>query len=157
MGLRLSGLPGRWFVAPAAPVQETLLRDGFTDAGRRPGHRRLRRDRVHRPGRHGRRRRTGGRRLLRRRSVRRGRADAADGRDLRGALQRFTIPALDYGGSPLGIDARLVVDLGVTPQISTGVLHASSGAGQIGAGVAHQPLAPFAEALTALAEHLDDG
>ena len=41
------------------------------------------------------------------------------------------------------IDARSVVELGVTPQITTGVLHNSSGAGQIGAGIAHQPIAPF--------------
>ena len=51
--------------------------------------------------------------------------------------------------------ARLVVELGVTPQISTGVLHGSSGAGQIGAGVAHQPLAPFRAALDALVAELD--
>ena len=61
---------------------------------------------------------------------------------------------MDYAGSPVGIDARLVVELGVAPQITTGVLHASSGAGQIGAGVAHQPLEPFADALVALAEEL---
>jgi hypothetical protein len=69
--------------------------------------------------------------------------------------ERFTIPALDSAGAPVGIDARLVVELGVTPQISTGVLHASEGAGQIGAGVAHQPLEPFADAIVALAEELD--
>jgi hypothetical protein len=35
----------------------------------------------------------------------------AHGRDLRRALARFTIPALDFAGSPVGIDARLVVEL----------------------------------------------
>ena len=30
MGLQLAGLPGRWFTAPAAPVQDTLLREGHT-------------------------------------------------------------------------------------------------------------------------------
>jgi hypothetical protein len=35
------------------------------------------------------------------------------------------------------------------------VLHASSGAGQIGAGVAHQPVEPFREAVLALAAELD--
>jgi hypothetical protein len=48
-----------------------------------------------------------------------------------------------------------VVELGITPQISTGVLHGSSGAGQIGAGVAHQPLEPFRAALEALVAELD--
>jgi hypothetical protein len=69
--------------------------------------------------------------------------------------RRFTIPALDYAGSPVGIDARLAAELGVTPQITTGVLHASSGAGQIGAGVAHQPVEPFRAAVVALASELD--
>ena len=51
--------------------------------------------------------------------------------------------------------ARLVVELDTTPQISTGVLHGSSGAGQIGAGVAHQPLEPFRAALEGLVAELD--
>ena len=42
----------------------------------------------------------------------------------------------------------------MAPQITTGVLHATQGAGQIGAGIAHQPLEPFREALTALVADL---
>jgi hypothetical protein len=42
----------------------------------------------------------------------------------------------------------------VAPQITTGVLHATQGAGQIGAGIAHQPLEPFRDALAALVEEL---
>ena len=61
---------------------------------------------------------------------------------------RFTIGAR---GTPVGIDARLVAELAITPQITTGVLHATSGAGQIGAGVAHQPVDPFRAAVEALA------
>jgi hypothetical protein len=37
------------------------------------------------------------------------------------------------------------------------VLHASSGAGQIGAGVAHQPVEPFRAAVAALAGALEPG
>lgn len=74
-----------------------------------------------------------------------------------GRSHRFTIPSLDYLGSPVGIDARLAAELEITPQITTGVLHASSGAGQIGAGVAHQPSEPFRAAVAALAERLDEG
>jgi hypothetical protein len=55
----------------------------------------------------------------------------------------------------MGIDARLAAELGITPQITTGVLHATSGAGQIGAGVAHQPVEPFRAAVVALAAELD--
>jgi len=72
-----------------------------------------------------------------------------------GRSRRFTIPALDFAGTPLGIDARLAAELDITPQITTGVLHASSGAGQIGAGVAHQPIEPFRAAVLALAHQLD--
>ena len=61
----------------------------------------------------------------------------------------------DFAGTPVGIDARLVAELDMTPQITTGVLHASSGAGQIGAGVAHQPVEPFRDAVLALAAELD--
>jgi hypothetical protein len=65
---------------------------------------------------------------------------------------RFTIGAR---GTGVGIDVRLVAELGITPQITTGVLHASAGKGQIGAGVAHQPPEPFRDAVLALAEELE--
>ncbi len=71
-----------------------------------------------------------------------------------GRSARFTLPALDHAGRPVGIDARLVVELEIAPQITTGVLHASRDAGQIGAGVAHQPIEPFRDALAALVEEL---
>lgn len=63
---------------------------------------------------------------------------------------RFTLPPLGFAGTPLGVDVRQVVELGVTPTVNTGILHASSGAGQIGAGVATAPLACFVDALLAL-------
>jgi len=72
-----------------------------------------------------------------------------------GRSSRFTIPSIDFAGSPVGIDARFAAELGITPQITTGVLHATSGAGQIGAGVAHQPVEPFRAAVVALADELD--
>jgi hypothetical protein len=50
-----------------------------------------------------------------------------------------------------------VAEFEITPQITTGVLHASAGTGQIGAGVAHQPIEPFRAAVLALASELDDG
>lgn len=63
---------------------------------------------------------------------------------------RFKLPFLDYRGSPLGVDVRKVVELEITPSINTGILHASAGTGQIGAGVARAPLGCFQEALLAL-------
>ena len=71
-----------------------------------------------------------------------------------GTSSRFTLPPVDFTGTPIGVDVRRVVELGITPQITTGILHSSSGVGQIGAGVATAPLECFTEALTALAARL---
>lgn len=64
---------------------------------------------------------------------------------------RFILPTWDYRGTPLGVDARHVLNLGLPPKITTGILHASSGAGQIGAGVATAPIGCFHQAVLALA------
>lgn len=67
-----------------------------------------------------------------------------------GRSSRFRLPFLDFRGSPLGIDVRKVVETGVTPSITTGILHRSAGTGQVGAGVAHAPLECFEDALSQL-------
>ncbi len=64
---------------------------------------------------------------------------------------RFTLPSRGYQGTPLGVDVRRVVELDSTPRVTTGILHRSSGAGQIGAGVAAAPVECFRSALRALA------
>ena len=46
---------------------------------------------------------------------------------------------------------RRVVELGITPKVTTGILHASAGTGQVGAGVATAPLECFRAALLELA------
>jgi hypothetical protein len=70
------------------------------------------------------------------------------------ASSRFTLPILGFIGTPLGVDVRRVVELGITPKINSGILHASSGVGQVGAGVATAPMACFAEALIDLDRRL---
>ena len=35
----------------------------------------------------------------------------------------FTIPALGFRGTPTGVDIRKVVELGIRPQINTGIAH----------------------------------
>jgi hypothetical protein len=148
MGLQLAGLPGRWFVAPAAPVQDQLLRDGNSadDAALDIGDSAV----IECTG-------LGGMALAAAPAVAAffgGDAAAAAARtELMAEIcvtrsSRFTIAAR---GTGVGIDARLVAELGITPQITTGVLHASAGTGQIGAGVAHQPVEPFRDAVLALA------
>jgi len=66
----------------------------------------------------------------------------------------FTLPALDFTGTPAGIDARRVLDTGILPVINTGIAHKEAGVGQIGAGITHAPLACFAAAIRALAAGL---
>jgi len=64
---------------------------------------------------------------------------------------QWRIPALEFAGAPVGIDARRVVETGIAPAINTGIAHRRAGVGQVGAGVARAPLACFEKALVALA------
>jgi hypothetical protein len=154
-GIQLAGLPGRWFTAPAAPVRDALLREGFTEADAAPdiGDSAV----IECAG-------LGGMAVAAAPAVAAffggGAADAVARTELMaeicaGRSRRFTIPSLDDAGTPVGIDARLVVEVGITPQVTTGVLHRSTGAGQIGAGIAHQPPEPFRDGCHALADTLD--
>jgi hypothetical protein len=64
----------------------------------------------------------------------------------------FTIPALDFRGTPVGVDIRSVVELGILPRINTGIAHREAGIGQVGAGLALPPMEVFEKALVAFAE-----
>lgn len=66
--------------------------------------------------------------------------------------EHFTIPFLDFRGSPVGIDVRKVVELGVLPRINTGIAHKDAGVGQVGAGLVRPPQSIFEEALVAFGE-----
>ncbi len=67
---------------------------------------------------------------------------------------RFKLPALEFRGTPVAVDVRKVVELGITPKVNTGILHARDGSGQVGAGVAEAPIACFKEALLDLDRRL---
>jgi hypothetical protein len=155
MGIQLSGLPGRWFTAPAPAVSDALIAEGFSEADGALdiGDSAV----IECVG-------LGGMAVAAAPAVAAffggGAADAVARTELMaeicaGRSVRFTIPGMDFAGTPLGIDARLVCELEIGPQITTGVLHASAGVGQIGAGIAHQPVAPFRAATIALAAELD--
>jgi len=64
----------------------------------------------------------------------------------------FSMPSLDFRGTPTGIDIRKVVELGITPRINTGIAHRQPGVGQVGAGLVRPPLEIFQQALVAFAE-----
>lgn len=69
----------------------------------------------------------------------------------------FTLPALDFRGTPVGIDVRRVVERGTAPIINTGIAHREPGFGNIGAGVVAAPLACFEGALRAMEAWLPEG
>jgi len=64
----------------------------------------------------------------------------------------FTMPPLDFRGTPTGIDIRKVVEKGITPRVNTGIAHKDPGVGQVGAGLVRPPMAMFEEAVVAFAE-----
>ena len=64
----------------------------------------------------------------------------------------FTMPPLDFRGTPAGIDIRKVVEKGITPRVNTGIAHKDAGVGQVGAGLVRPPMEMFEEALVAFAE-----
>jgi hypothetical protein len=64
----------------------------------------------------------------------------------------FTMPPLDFRGTPTGIDIRKVVEKGITPRVNTGIAHREPGVGQVGAGLVRPPMAMFEEAVVAFAQ-----
>jgi hypothetical protein len=64
----------------------------------------------------------------------------------------FTVPALNFRGTPVGIDVRKVMQTGVTPHINTGIAHKEPGVGMVGAGLLQAPRECFAKAFAALRE-----
>ena len=63
----------------------------------------------------------------------------------------FTIPSLDFRGTPTGVDIRKVVEFGITPRVNTGIAHKDAGVGQVGAGLVRPPMSIFEDALFAYA------
>jgi hypothetical protein len=148
-GIRLSGLPGRWFTAPAGQVQG-LYFPQFTEKDANPD---IGDSTVTETAGYG------------------GMAMAAApaitkfvGGTPQMALQatlemyeithdeheQFTIPALNFRGSPCGIDVRKVIETGILPQINTGIAHKDPGVGMVGAGILRAPRECFEEAFEVL-------
>ena len=69
-----------------------------------------------------------------------------------GEHDNLTIPALNFRGTPLGIDVRKVMETGILPQINTGIAHKDPGVGMVGAGILRAPEKCFQDAFAALQE-----
>lgn len=150
-GIRISGLPGQWFTAPAE-IPVGLFFSGFSQADANPD--------------------IGDSAITETAGIG-GFAMAAApaivtfvGGTPRDALnatlemyeitttehKHFTMPTLDFRGTPTGIDIRKVVELGIAPRINTGIAHKNAGVGQVGAGLVRPPMVIFEQALLAYAE-----
>jgi hypothetical protein len=69
-----------------------------------------------------------------------------------GEHENLTIPALNFRGTPLGIDIRKVMETGILPQINTGIAHKDPGVGMVGAGILRAPEKCFKDAFEAVKE-----
>jgi hypothetical protein len=70
--------------------------------------------------------------------------------DLPGTLLMAVHPGMPKSGARAGLSARAVVDSGKIPLVELGLVEKMGVAGGLGAGLYQPPLAPFAEACTAL-------
>jgi hypothetical protein len=61
----------------------------------------------------------------------------------------FSIPNLNFRGSPTGIDLKKVIELDILPVINTGIAHKKPGIGMVGAGVVYPPKICFEKAFKA--------
>jgi hypothetical protein len=64
-----------------------------------------------------------------------------------GEHENLTIPALNFRGTPLGIDVRKVMETSILPQINTGIAHKDPGVGMVGAGILRAPEKCFKDAF----------
>jgi hypothetical protein len=67
-----------------------------------------------------------------------------------GESEAYTLPILNFRGTPTGVDIRLVVQTGILPQINTGIASKRAGVGQIGAGLVNPPIDCFVKAVSAM-------
>jgi hypothetical protein len=69
-----------------------------------------------------------------------------------GENPRWSVPVLEFQGTPTGIDVTKVCRTGILPQINTGMAGKVAGVGQVGAGLVTPPAEIFPKALSRLAE-----
>lgn len=155
VGVRISGLPGRWFTAPA-PRVEGLYFPGFTEADANPD---LGDSAIMEVG------GLGGCAMYAAPAIVKfvGAANVDVARETTENMYRVTlaehpryqIPVLDFKGTPACIDAARVVETGIAPILNTAIASNKAGVGMVGAGMSTIPIEPFEKALIALADDLN--
>ena len=150
-GIRMAGMPDRWFVAPAGIVKGLYL-PGFTEEDANPD---IGDSTVTETAGYG------GFAMAAAPAI--ARFVGGTPQDALNATlemyeicftehEHFTIPALNFRGTPLGIDVRKVAETGILPRLNTGIAHKEPGIGMVGAGVLRAPQSCFAEAFAAVRE-----
>ena len=145
-GIRLAGLPGLWFVAPAGRVQG-LYFPGFTEADANPD---MGDSTITETAGFGGMAMAGAPAIVK--FVGGVPQDAIDAtlemyEICAAEHDTFLIPALNFRGAPLGIDVRRVVETGISPRLNTGIAHKEPGIGQVGAGLLRAPMECFVDAF----------
>jgi hypothetical protein len=64
----------------------------------------------------------------------------------------YQIPALDFRGTPTGVDLVKIAETGILPAINTGIAHKEPGIGMVGAGLVKPPIKCFQDAFAAFVE-----
>ncbi len=147
-GIRLSAMPERWFTAPAGRVQG-LYFPGYTEADANPdiGDSTITETAGY-----------GGFAMASAPAITQfvggtpdmGKATTLEMYEItHSENENFTIPILNFRGTPLGIDVRKVIETGILPQINTGIAHKNAGVGMVGAGILRAPEACFRDAFDA--------
>ena len=73
-----------------------------------------------------------------------------------GESKAYTIPILQFTGTPTGIDMLKVIETGISPIINTGIAHKKAGIGAVGAGIVEFPMEGFYQALKSFNQKLQD-
>ncbi len=149
-GIRVAGLPGQWFTAPA-PIVQGLWLPGFSEKDANPD---IGDSAITETGGIG-----GFAMAAAPAIVRFVGGTAALALEVTqemyqitaGEHEFFTVPALDFRGTPLGIDVRKVMQTGILPFINTGIAHKEPGVGMVGAGLVRAPRECFEEAFKQMA------
>jgi len=150
-GIRISGLPDRWFTGPASIIDGLYL-PGFTadDAARDIGDSVI----TETTG-------IGGFAMAAAPAiVKFVGGSPADAMNFTRQMYEITltendtyqIPAMDFRGTPTGIDVVKVVETGILPAINTGIAHKDPGVGMVGAGLVKPPEQCFRDAFAAYVE-----
>lgn len=148
-GIRLSGMPDRWFTAPAGQVQG-LYFPQFTEKDANPD---IGDSTVTETAGYG------GMAMAAAPAITKfvgGTPQMATQATLEmyeithSEHEHFTIPALNFRGTPCGIDVRKVMETGILPQINTGIAHKEPGIGMVGAGILRAPHDCFKDAFASL-------